>query len=105
VPDTTVWSSTCLKVASLRADDRIPVAYLGTMRERPAQIRRRVEMSDPENGLITVASGLSVRETIDRLLGTARSLGLPLDLVDLAFAVLLAAGLQGEQLRVPRHPL
>jgi uncharacterized protein (DUF302 family) len=35
-------------------------------------------MSDPENGLITVASGLSVRETIDRLLGEASSRDLQL---------------------------
>jgi uncharacterized protein (DUF302 family) len=35
-------------------------------------------MSEPENGLITVASGLSVRETIDRVLAEASSLGLQL---------------------------
>ena len=35
-------------------------------------------MSEPENGLITVASRLSVREAIDRLLGEASSLGLQL---------------------------
>jgi uncharacterized protein (DUF302 family) len=33
-------------------------------------------MSEPENGLITVKSGLSVREAIDRLVGEAASLGL-----------------------------
>jgi hypothetical protein len=30
---------------------------------------------------------------------------LPLRLIDLAFAVLLAAGLEGEQFRIPREPL
>jgi uncharacterized protein (DUF302 family) len=42
------------------------------------QTRRSVEMSEPENGLITVGSRLSVREAIDRLLGEASSLGLQL---------------------------
>lgn len=35
-------------------------------------------MSEPNDGLVTVASGLSVRETIDRVLGEASSLGLQL---------------------------
>jgi uncharacterized protein (DUF302 family) len=35
-------------------------------------------MSEPENGLITVASRLPVREAIDRLLGEASALGLQL---------------------------
>jgi len=35
-------------------------------------------MSEPENGLITVASGLSARETIDRLVGETSSRGLQL---------------------------
>jgi hypothetical protein len=30
---------------------------------------------------------------------------LPLDLIDLAFAVVLAAGLERKQLRIPREPL
>jgi hypothetical protein len=30
---------------------------------------------------------------------------LPVDLVDLTFAVILAAGLERQQLRVPREPL
>jgi hypothetical protein len=30
---------------------------------------------------------------------------LPLDLVDLAFAVILATGLEGQQLRIPREHL